>query len=420
MKSKTKESAAPNGWLFKTLGCFIEKIEGGGTPSKKRDDFWNGNIPWASVKDIVTHNPCDTQDHISVEALKNSSSRLVPKGTLIIPTRMALGHAVIFDVDVAINQDLKAVYPKKDLLNKYLYYWFQYKKRFIERLGAGSTVAGIQVGGLKAIKVNMPPYPEQKRIVGVLGVWDEYLEKLARKIEIKKQIKKGLMQQLLTGKKRLKGFVKSWSRREIGTLGTIYGGLTGKSGSDFGEGKPYLTYMNIYSNSRTNLNNVRYVKIGDDENQNKVKYGDLFFTTSSETPTEVGITSVLLDDPKEDVYLNSFCFGFRLIDPHILSPHFARFYFRGYEFRKNMFKIAQGASRYNLAKKYFLRVEVYIPDDAEEQENIASVLNLIENEIDILQKKQRSIELQKKYLLSNLITGQIRTPENLLEGLKDG
>lgn len=186
-------------WLDGILGDFLERIEGGGTPSKENASFWNGSIPWASVKDVVTHNPHDTQDHISEDGLKNSSSRLVVKGTLIVPTRMALGHAVFFDVNVAINQDLKAIYPKNVLSNKYLYHWFKLKKQFIERLGSGSTVSGIQLSELKSIKIALPPLEEQSSIAKVLTTADEEIETLQKKLAVLKDQKKYLLNNLITG-----------------------------------------------------------------------------------------------------------------------------------------------------------------------------------------------------------------------------
>lgn len=127
----------------------------------------------------------------------------------------------------------------------------------------------------------------------------------------------------------------------------------------------------------------------------------------------MGISSVLLDKNVEDVYLNSFCFGFRLNDFKTITPIFAQYYFRGQGFRKQMTRIAQGASRYNLSKKYFLDTKISIPKDAGEQVAIANILMAAHNEIDALKKELTLLKEQKKYLLNNLITGKIRTPENL-------
>lgn len=202
LTGKVRLSGFSDKWLSGILGDFLERIEGGGTPSKENASFWNGNIPWASVKDVVTHNPYDTQDHISEDGLKNSSSRLVTKGTLIVPTRMALGHAVVFNVDVAINQDLKAVYPKNVLDNEYLYHWFKSKKQFIARLGSGSTVSGIQLSELKSIKLSLPTLLEQAAIAKILTTADEEIETLQKKLAVLKEQKKYLLNNLITGQIR--------------------------------------------------------------------------------------------------------------------------------------------------------------------------------------------------------------------------
>lgn len=199
LTGKTRLPGFIKNWETKSLGDCLDRMEGGGTPSKENASFWNGSIPWASVKDIVTHNPHDTQDHISVDGLQSSASRVVSKGTLIVPTRMALGYAVIFDVDVAINQDLKALYPKKELLNQYLFYWFKSKKESIKRLGSGSTVSGIQQGELKRIKILLPSPEEQTAIADILSTVDKETKELEQKLSLIKDQKKYLLNNLITG-----------------------------------------------------------------------------------------------------------------------------------------------------------------------------------------------------------------------------
>src|SRR3990167_2275381 len=110
-----------------------------------------------------------------------------------------------------------------------------------------------------------------------------------------------------------KNIPEGWNSIRVGDLGFVYSGLRSKSKSDFGQGSPFITYMNIFSNSKIDKNRFDLVNVGAGENQSKVKYGDVFFTVSSETPEEVGMSSVLLDEV-DNYYLNSFCFGFRLND----------------------------------------------------------------------------------------------------------
>ena len=191
------------GWEVKTLGEILEKIVGGGTPSRTNSKYWGGTIPWVTVKDFATYNPSCTQEYITKEGLINSASNLIPSGTLITSTRMALGRAVIYEVDVSVNQDLKAIFPKKDISTLFLYYWFQFNSELIESLGSGSTVMGISLPDLKQIEFSKPLKPEQTRIAQILSDMDAEIAGLEQKLAKYKQVKQGMMQELLTGKTRL-------------------------------------------------------------------------------------------------------------------------------------------------------------------------------------------------------------------------
>ena len=191
------------GWEEKEFGSITDKIIGGGTPSRSNPIFWGNEIPWVTVKDFATFNSLCTQEYITKDGLKSSASHLIPKGTIITSTRMALGKAVIYDVDVCINQDLKAIFPKKEIVTKYLFYWFQYNSKLIEDLGNGSTVMGLTLVDLRQIKIFLPSFSTQARIAQILSDMDAEIEVLEKKLEKCKRIKQGMMQELLTGRIRL-------------------------------------------------------------------------------------------------------------------------------------------------------------------------------------------------------------------------
>ena len=154
--------AIPEKWKWLTIGEIIEKIIGGGTPSKACEEYWNGDIPWASVKDLKGDVLSITKDRITQSGLHNSSSNLIPKGTLIICVRMGLGKISINSIDVAINQDLKAIHIKDYLIDQKYFLYF-YKSLSIK--GSGSTVRGITTKDLLEMLIPMPPLEEQHRIV---------------------------------------------------------------------------------------------------------------------------------------------------------------------------------------------------------------------------------------------------------------
>jgi type I restriction enzyme S subunit len=190
-------------WEVKTLGDVVEKIVGGGTPSRATPAFWGNEIPWVTVKDFATFNPRHSQESITRLGLRNSASHLIPAGTLITSTRMALGKAVVYEVDVTINQDLKALFLKPEMSVAYLTYWFEHFGSLIDELGSGSTVKGISLIELRRFPFRAPPHPEQTAIASVLSEMDGELAALEQRREKTRALKQAMMQSLLTGQIRL-------------------------------------------------------------------------------------------------------------------------------------------------------------------------------------------------------------------------
>lgn len=158
-------------WPMTELGDLIS-FRGGGTPSKDKPEYWSDDISWATVKDFKGLYLDRTKDSISEQGLKSSSANLIPAGHVIIPTRMALGKAAINTIDLAINQDLRALLPQKPLDTRYLLHAMLGLSDQIEANGSGATVKGITQEKLKKLRVPYPPLEEQKRIAKILDAAD--------------------------------------------------------------------------------------------------------------------------------------------------------------------------------------------------------------------------------------------------------
>lgn len=196
---------------------------------------------------------------------------------------------------------------------------------------------------------------------------------------------------------------KGWKEIKLKELGSHYGGLTNKSKENFGKGKPYIPYLNIFQNGKIDLSFIELVEIFTNEHQNKVKQGDIFFTTSSETPEEVGMTSVLIDDCNE-LYLNSFCFGFRLSNFDNLLPEFAVYLFRSEQIRKNISDLAQGSTRYNLSKSiFFEKLKLNLPP-LPQQKKIAKILSTVDEVIEKTEQAIAKYQAIKQGLMQDLFT----------------
>lgn len=150
----------------------------------------------------------------------------------------------------------------------------------------------------------------------------------------------------------------------MGNCGATYGGLTGKTKEDFGHGNArFIPYTNVFDNPLTDTKRLEAVEI--DSSQNQVAYGDVLFTVSSETPDEVGMSSVWLSD-QENVYLNSFCFGYR--QDSTFDPHYLAYMLRSSSVRSNLALLAQGISRFNISKNKVMELTVPVPSAVEQKE----------------------------------------------------
>lgn len=192
--------------------------------------------------------------------------------------------------------------------------------------------------------------------------------------------------------------------RMLGELGRFYGGLTGKSKDDFKDGNAiFITYKNVYSNPALDMSLKDRVKISEGEKQHTLEYGDIIFTGSSETPEECGFSSVVTQKTNKKLYLNSFCFFFRLDDTSFFCPDFAKHLFRSNKMRKQIIRTASGVTRFNISKKLMAKVKVpVIPLDV--QKDISVILNSmseLEAELEAeLTKRKQQYEYYRDHLLS--------------------
>src|ERR1700722_18038865 len=150
------------------LGDLVS-ILGGGTPSRNRADYYDGDIPWVTVKDLRDEfTLSSSQERITKLGLENSASRLVPAGNVIVATRMAVGKAVRTLADVAINQDLKALVCGQRIDSRFLLFFLHSKASLLEAKASGSTVKGILIEDLQELEVILPPLPDQQQIAARL------------------------------------------------------------------------------------------------------------------------------------------------------------------------------------------------------------------------------------------------------------
>ena len=262
--------------------------------------------------------------------------------------------------------------------------------------------------------MDMPmPYPslrEQKKIADCLSSLDKEIDATKRKLEQLKEHKKGLMQKLFPAKGktlpelRFPEFIgtKEWTPKQLGFIGETFGGLSGKSAEDFGTGKPFVTYKQVFNSSEIDFSECALVQVSENEVQNSLQYGDILVTMSSETPDEVGYTAVVTNKNIPECYLNSFCFIYRLFDDESIDTKFLIYLFSNDAYRAAVVRIAQGITRFNISKTKFKEIELVIPENKNEQIKIAETLSSVDKQIAEYDKKIKALELHKKGLMQQL------------------
>ncbi len=214
---------------------------------------------------------------------------------------------------------------------------------------------------------------------------------------------------------RFKGYTDAWELHPLREIGNTYTGLSGKTKDDFGHGDGrFVTYMNVFSNPISLPEMVEEVEF--DESQNTVRYGDVLFTTSSETPEEVGMSSVWLENT-ENTYLNSFCFGFRPVKK--VNPYYLAYLLRSSGMRRKISFLAQGISRYNISKTKMMELEISIPNE-NEQSAIGTFFSTLDQHITLHQRKLDTLKEQKKTYLKLLFPAKGQTkPALRFQGFED-
>ena len=371
----------------------LASVVGGGTPDTSVKSFWDGNIQWFTPSEIGKNKYVDSSLRtITEEGLNNSSAKLLPPHTILLSSRATVGECSLSLKECATNQGFQSLIAQSCDTN-FLYYLIQTKKKDLIRKACGSTFLEISANEVRKIQVKIPYDNEQKKIADFLSLIDERIFTQNKIIEKYESLIQAMCDTLIESE-QLK------VELSFNDFGKPYSGLSGKSAEDFGNGWPYITYMNVYQNQIIDITDVGLVKINETEQQSVVRYGDILFTLSSETPDEVGMGAVYLGDAYP-LYLNSFCFGVHITDESKIFSPFLAYYISTKSFRKAVFPLAQGSTRFNLQKNDFMKKIFHFPT-VKKQSEIYSVLKAYSDKLSIEKNIVNLLCEQKSYLLRQL------------------
>lgn len=390
MKTNQSQKNIPSGWQQVKLGDIGVFSKGVGISKEQLSEKGLNAVRYGEL--YTKHNFQIKKIYSFIDKEVALESKEIKKGDILFAgsgeTIDEIGKSAAYMLDEkAFAGGDTIIFRPKNSNSLFLSYFLNIgeARKKLRELGQGQSVVHIYKSDIEKLELHLPPLSEQNRIVSVLETWDKAIEKLSKKIEVKKQIKKGLMQDLLTGKKRLKGFSDKW---EVILLGDVCKIKTGKK--DVNQGNPSGIYPfftcakdHTYSDDYS-FDTEAILIAGNGEVGNCQYYKGKF---------EAYQRTYVLSDFTKDV--------------HYLFAYLNYFFQNTIDSQKQM-----GAMPYiklGMLQEY----EIRIPKLKEEQTAIAKIINTADNEIQALEKKLHIIKDQKKYLLNNLITGTIRTPETL-------
>lgn len=360
-------------WANLNIGDIFQ-VTSGATPLRSDARFFeNADVSWVKTTDLNNGVILKTEEKISQIAVAETSVKILPKGTVFVAMYGGfnqIGRTGLLETEATCNQALSAIYPNDKVVPYYLLTYLNLNVDAWKDLAASSRKdPNITKSDVLAFPFLYPSIQEQTAIGNTFQKLDSLIKQHQQKHDKLSSIKKAMLEKMFPKQGetipeiRFEGFSGEWEEKTLGELGETFTGLAGKTKHDFGHGQArFVTYMNVFANAISNESLVEPVEI--DEGQNEVVKGDVFFTTSSETPEEVGMSSIWMGEAK-NVYLNSFCFGYR--PKQKIDSVYLAYMLRASSFRKQVIFLAQGVSRYNISKTKVMDIKTYMPSLLEQE-----------------------------------------------------
>jgi type I restriction enzyme S subunit len=407
-KKSEMRGEVPEGWKLLKLKD-IAKVTSGTTPLRSNSEYHkNGSIHWVKTTDLNNSKIFETEEKITEKAFKETSLRKYPIGTVLVAMYGGfnqIGRTGILQIEATINQALSALTVDIEKVDPvFLINWLNGKVGDWKRLAGSSrkdpNITSKDVGDFPFLLI---PLPEQQAIADCLSTWDGAIRATEQLIHQKELQKKWLMQQLLTGKKRLKGFRGEWRETELKTL---FDRVTQKNN----EGN---TNVVTISAQRGFVIQTEFFNkaIASDilDNYFLVERGDFCYNKSYSKGYPWGATKRLTKLDKAVVTTLYICF--RLKDLSRSSAEYFEHFFQANSLDKGLMKIAHEGGRahglLNVTPTDFFGLKILTPE-FKEQQAIAFILSESERELDLLRNRLAKLQEQKKGLMQVLLTGKRR------------
>ena len=421
MRLLAKEET-PSDWISKKIGFYVLGHKGGA--ALRPNDFSNTGFPVIPKKaiqptgELLIENPT----YCTNEFASNNKRSIVDSSYAIttlrdlVPTGPTIGTVVNFSNEekYILSQGVYGLKLNDALDKHYLSYLSNtaFYRKVMQRIMVGSTQVHIRTPEYLDLEIQIPPLPEQQKIAKILSTWDKAISNTERLIENSTQQKKALMQQLLTGKKRLldnegKRFEGEWSDNHLHEVAKIIVSPVNKKTVEGEIPVELCNYTDVYYNIRI-TNSLEFMKATAKQSEidrYTLQVGDVIITKDSETPGDIAIPALVSED------LGGVVCGYHLaiIRPNkkLLEGAFLNYLLSMPETRYYFFTLANGATRFGLSIGSINNAHFSLPP-LKEQQKIATVLTNTDKEIDLLEQQLADLQQEKKALMQVLLTGKRR------------
>lgn len=393
--TKKKQILIPSRWDYIQIQD-VAKVSSGSTPNRKNPAYWNGSMAWVTTGELSNGHVYHTLESITENAIAETNLRVYPKGTLLMAMYgqgKTRGTVAVLEIDATINQACVAILTEtKNIM--FLFYQLQSSYDDIRKLSNTGNQENLNADIIKTYRILWAPDDEQQKIATILTTQDKIIELKEKLLAEKQQQKKYLMQQLLTGKKRLPGFCGEWGSERLGKL--------------FSERKETNceTLEMLAITGTQGIIPRKELDLKDNSSEDKSKYlkicvGDIGYNTMrmwqgvSAYSNYEGIVSPAYTILKPNHNINAKYFAYLFKMPEMV--------FLFYRFSQGLVDDTR-----NLKYENFKKIKVLYPKDEKEQTAIVEVLSTADHEIDLLQKNIEQEKQKKKALMQLLLTGIVR------------
>ncbi len=395
----------PKEWTIGRLGD-VARVYSGGTPSRRVQAYWGGNIPWVTTAELDNGHITATRESITEAGLANSAARMAGAGTLLLAMYgqgKTRGKVAMLKVPAAMNQACAAVEVGGRLDALYLFQFLQARYNAIRAISNSGSQENLTGDIVRGIAVVVPPIREQRAIAEVLATEDVQVAVLARLIAKKQAIRQGLMERLLTGKTRLHGFTDNWTLTTLGALGTILKGRGVKRDDVRSSGVRCIRYGELYTAFHDYTAEARsFVSPQTAATALPLRAGDLLFAGSGETRQEIG-KCVAYVGPTPAVAGGDVI----VLRSDQINPIFLALLVNTPEIMRQKARAGQGDAVVHIYGSAVSAIEVSLPTRAE-QDAIAKVIVDVDRELDLLRQRLAKARDLKQGMLQELLTGRTR------------